>query len=1027
MNKSGKRGLVIKKTFIILLSSFVILISSLLLLLHFFLKSPYFTKLVEQVIEARTGRSVELGSVYLAEGAVIFIEDLIVKETNGDKPVIVLPGVEIGVSLSTLLKKEIERIKLREPKLFINLKDDIRPQPDSTGFSTPFSLNKVSIDNGEVILQVEEEISYRVSSINLSLEKKENNQSEVKGSLFLDELDSTVPFQMTLDPELLNIQEGHMEITLKELENLPYKNRVFLNDKEISGTVNLGIDIYRKEGPEIRLLGRFQNVSVNGDNSAKLLDNASGELEILFASDKGYEEVEIEGTGIVSNYINGELSDHKFSLNGAYDLKGHELKIKDVSISSPLLGSLDIEGGLRNLSSENPEINLTVEGEVIPLNMIKGLFTGPESELLGTAAIEGHGRISFSINGRLKSPLINGTIHLNGKGIKRSSFELGSFKARVPFMYGAGVFSIREALMQSEDALIIKNKEHYGRLNNLEFSISDLTYKDSVIHTGTLKLRADKAVISEKGDKFHTEEGISLSVSLTTVPEGAVTHVTGTSALQVKKGNFSSPDGYIACEEIDMEFRSGFGFNIPFTGAEFRMNAEATGFELLIGRFYGSFKDKNLSVSLEGDYSGTEDSLEISGAELGLTDIGTVLFSGNIAELTGSPHFYADINLTKLYNDKAFDFFLRETFQESLPLLSQMDVGGTTSMNLSAKGTTARFNVNGELSATDVNILEKDSGFSVEGMNISLPLEISYPKATYSENTERFGSLKTREIKWGNVQIEALKAFPAIRHNAVIFKEDIVIPVFGGDIRLKDIRLDNILSQERSLLMSVHINSIDLDKVSRTLNTPSLSGSLSGSIPKAGITANSLVTEGEITLELFGGKIRAGDLSINNIFSSVPSLQTSISIEWIDLGELTSTFEFGHISGKLQGHVRNLVISNGQAESFESYIETVQRKGIDQWISVQALEKITVLGGSSTSVLNRGVYRLFKKYRYEKIGFKGSLRNDNFLLLGLTPEGNRHYIVKGGLLPPKVDVINYTQNVSFQEMVERLKRINQME
>ena len=1027
MNKSGKRGLVIKKTFIILLSSFVILISSLLLLLHFFLKSPYFTKLVEQVIEARTGRSVELGSVYLAEGVVIFIEDLIVKETNGDKPIIVLPGVEIGVSLSTLLKKEIERIKLRGPKLFINLKGDIRPQPDSTGFSTPFSLNKVSIDNGEVILQVEEEISYRVSSINLSLEKKENNQSEVKGSLFLDELDSTVPFQMTLDPELLNIQEGHMEITLKELENLPYKNRVFLNDKEISGTVNLGIDIYRKEGPEIRLLGRLQNVSVKGDNSAKLLDNASGELEILFAADKGYEEVEIEGTGIVSNYINGELSDHKFSLNGAYDLKGHELKIKDVSISSPLLGSLDIEGGLRNLSSENPEINLTVEGEVIPLNMIKGLFTGPEAELLGTVAIEGHGRISFSINGRLKSPLINGTIHLNGKGIKRSSFELGSFKARVPFMYGAGVFSIREALMQSEDALIIKNKEHYGRLNNLEFSISDLTYKDSVIHTGTLQLRADKAVIYKNGDKLFTEEGITISASLTAVPDGAVTHVTGTSALQVKKGNFSSPDGYIACEEIDMEFRSGFGFNIPFTGAEFRMNAEATGFELLIGRFYGSFKDKNLSVSLEGDYSGTEDSLKISWAELGLTDIGTVLLSGNIEELTGSPYFNANINLTKLNNKKAFDFFLRETFQESLPLLSQMDVGGTTSMNLSAKGTTARFNVNGELSAADVNILEKDSGFSIEGLNISLPLEISYPKATYSENTERFGSLKTREIKWGNVQIEALKAFPAIRHNAVIFKEDIVILVFGGDIRLKDIRLDNILSQERSLLMSVHINSIDLDKVSRTLNTPSLSGSLSGSIPKAGITANSLVTEGEITLELFGGKIRAGDLSINNIFSSVPSLQTSISIEWIDLGELTSTFEFGHISGKLQGHVRNLVISNGQAESFESYIETVQRKGIDQWISVQALEKITVLGGSSTSVLNRGVYRLFKKYRYEKIGFKGSLRNDNFLLLGLTPEGNRHYIVKGGLLPPKVDVINYTQNVSFQEMVERLKRINQME
>ena len=70
---------------------------------------------------------------------------------------------------------------------------------------------------------------------------------------------------------------------------------------------------------------------------------------------------------------------------------------------------------------------------------------------------------------------------------------------------------------------------------------------------------------------------------------------------------------------------------------------------------------------------------------------------------------------------------------------------------------------------------------------------------------------------------------------------------------------------------------------------------------------------------------------------------------------------------------------------------------------------------------------MFKLYRYSKIGFKGKLKNDNFLLTGIETVGGRDYLVKGGLLPPKVNVISYTRKVSFQEMVKRLNRITEMD
>jgi hypothetical protein len=163
---------------------------------------------------------------------------------------------------------------------------------------------------------------------------------------------------------------------------------------------------------------------------------------------------------------------------------------------------------------------------------------------------------------------------------------------------------------------------------------------------------------------------------------------------------------------------------------------------------------------------------------------------------------------------------------------------------------------------------------------------------------------------------------------------------------------------------------------------------------------------------------------MDNLFSPTASFKSSIEIDALDLAELTRTFEFGLISGVLTGYVQDLVIMDGLPVSFAIQMETIRTRGVPQRIDVKALKKIQVFSsGSTVSILDKGIYRFFKEYRYSKMGFSGRLKNDRFSLLGVEMANNKRYIVMGALVPPRVDVVSHTRDISFAELVKRLKRV----
>jgi hypothetical protein len=196
----------------------------------------------------------------------------------------------------------------------------------------------------------------------------------------------------------------------------------------------------------------------------------------------------------------------------------------------------------------------------------------------------------------------------------------------------------------------------------------------------------------------------------------------------------------------------------------------------------------------------------------------------------------------------------------------------------------------------------------------------------------------------------------------------------------------------------------------------------------ARFAGSSLTTEGEIIMRLFGGEMMISGIAVENIFSPITSIGSSVEFRDIDLARMTDAFEFGRITGVLQGYVRGLVITGGQPESFEAHIETVPRRGVGQRISVKALRKISIFGSDATgSILSSGIYRFFKEYRYSRMGFSGRLKDDNFILTGIERSGDKGYLIKGAFLPPRVDVVSYSQNISFKELVKRIRRVQAIE
>ena len=250
------------------------------------------------------------------------------------------------------------------------------------------------------------------------------------------------------------------------------------------------------------------------------------------------------------------------------------------------------------------------------------------------------------------------------------------------------------------------------------------------------------------------------------------------------------------------------------------------------------------------------------------------------------------------------------------------------------------------------------------------------------------------------------------------------IPILDGELKIKELALQSPSGQSTEWNFEGLLTPISMTALSQKLGWPTLHGKLSGVIPKVTYKKQEIEVDGALMVKLFEGTTIIHDLHLTEPLGAIPQLYGNIDLISFDLETMTEAFDFGEITGMLEGKVKNLRLANWQPVAFDAYIRTPRNDKTRHRISQQAINSLSELGGGTSGLLSRSALRFFDDFSYQRLGLSCRLINEVCEMTGVEEAEQGYYIVKGGGLPPRINVKGFTHRVDWPVLVERLKAVS---
>ena len=288
---------------------------------------------------------------------------------------------------------------------------------------------------------------------------------------------------------------------------------------------------------------------------------------------------------------------------------------------------------------------------------------------------------------------------------------------------------------------------------------------------------------------------------------------------------------------------------------------------------------------------------------------------------------------------------------------------------------------------------------------------------------------KPSNLAWQQLKLGKLPVGPArldflTRAEQIRILEKAALPFLGGTIAIDQFSWEAKPQQEPELYFAGYLNDVSLEQLSLALNWTPLFGNINGNIPKVEYRNKTLSLDGEIIINVFDGMIKITHLASSGLFSEYPTLYSELLIENLNLDQLTRKFQFGGITGKLSGFVRQLTLENWRPVSFYAWLGTPDNDDSSHRISQKAVKNIANIGGGAASdLLSRSFLSVFETFGYDKIGLGCYLHDGVCQMMGVDAQSSGYTIIKGGGLP-RIDVIGYNPRVDWVVLMQRLSRIS---
>ncbi len=469
--------------------------------------------------------------------------------------------------------------------------------------------------------------------------------------------------------------------------------------------------------------------------------------------------------------------------------------------------------------------------------------------------------------------------------------------------------------------------------------------------------------------------------------------------LQVNNAKFSDASGLHAGEKLTglisiaaQQYQQGWNWQGTFNWAQG---------ELFWQPFY--FAEGGKRFDIQGHYRAPQ--LSIHNATLEMPGVGTLTSS---SELNLETKAFQRLKV----EGKSVDFAgLYQSFIQPLVAKSafgNLKVSGKADWSFEAEGTQPQKFV---LDIENANLTDLNGKFGFSNFNAHIPWDYDTPQQIFMGYTGgQVLNMPLGPTYWR-----------AYVNRYSITAPELSLPILDGALQFEDVSAAWI-NQSMVWHLKMDLKPISMNSFSKALGWPEMRGHIDGHIPLVTYAGKQLNMDGDMQFNMFKGRIGMSGLHIDDPLGAVPKLNANFIMRDIDLGEITRTFNFGSIEGKLEGDVQDLRLQNWKPIYMNAVIQTADGKH-EKKISQRAVENITALGGEGTAAaLQRTFLRFFKEFGYEKIGLSCQLRGDICKMGGVEPTPTGFVIVKGKGAP-SVNVNGYTQYVSWKDILARMQRI----
>ena len=470
--------------------------------------------------------------------------------------------------------------------------------------------------------------------------------------------------------------------------------------------------------------------------------------------------------------------------------------------------------------------------------------------------------------------------------------------------------------------------------------------------------------------------------------------------VSVANGGFDSTAGTLAGQQVGL--RGTFSLDTNPATTHFDFDGVLDGGQMLLGPLYAQLPSHaaQLQLAAKMDVHG------IAIQSLHFDD-------GDALSLGGTLAFDARDNLTALdfprFQARLPDAYARYG-NSWLATLGWKDL--TTSGSLSGSiAMTQGVPKNFDVHASNVSISDDGGRIALSGLNGELDWDA---QASRPASSLSWQSLAFYELPFGAATLHF-----SSDAGALSLADPVQLSLLGGTFSLQNVTWRPAAQQQDRLNAAFAVAGIDVPTLCKLFGWPQFPGTLGGAVPALRYSGDKIMLDGGLSLHVFDGFVDVTSLALEQPFGVAPVLAADIDLKQLDLAQLTSVFDFGSITGELDGSIHDLRMVNWQPVAFDAALHADSGGRISQ----RALKSLTQVGGGGIAAGLQGLaLNLFKTFGYSRIGLSCALRAQVCTMGGVepNPDGAGYTIVEGSGLP-HISVIGHQREVDWPTLVDRLK------